>query len=125
MNKDIRKYFNQCKYLFSSYGKKEKEYLNRLKDNLDIENNTMVYDDIVARLGTPKEVFLDYISSQEESYLIDKINIKSDILKLIIIICAIALCLGLWKTYLYYKGYEEASNQKITEVEILPPEEIE
>lgn len=27
MNKDINKYFKECKYLFASYGKKEKAYL--------------------------------------------------------------------------------------------------
>lgn len=29
MNKDINKYFKECKYLFASYGKKEKAYLKK------------------------------------------------------------------------------------------------
>ena len=85
MNKDIKKYFNQCKYLFSSYGKKEKEYLNRLKDNLDIENNTMAYDDIVARLGTPKEVIIDYYEQEDVCDLIKKARFTK-ILKIFLII---------------------------------------
>ncbi len=33
MNKDITKYFNECKYLFCSFGKKEKEYLKKAKEH--------------------------------------------------------------------------------------------
>lgn len=56
MNKDINKYFNECKYLFCSLSKKEREYLKKLKDNLIIDNHTLSYEDIVERLGTPKDV---------------------------------------------------------------------
>ncbi len=71
MNKDITKYFNECKYLFCSFGKKEKEYLKKLKDNLIVDNRTLSYEDIVERFGTPKNVNINYYE-QEDIYNIIK-----------------------------------------------------
>ena len=34
-NKNVKKYIKQCKYLFASYGKSEKEYISKLIDNID------------------------------------------------------------------------------------------
>lgn len=107
MNKDIKKYFNECKYLFSTYGKKEKAYLNRLKDNLGIENNTMTYDDIVERLGAPKEVIIDYYE-QEDVYALIKRARFTKILKIfLIIIIVITSVFFAYKSYIYQKEYEE------------------
>ena len=55
-NKNVKKYIKQCKYLFASYGKSEKEYISKLIDNIDDGSHDMTYDEVVERLGTPKEV---------------------------------------------------------------------
>lgn len=107
MNKDTKKYFNECKYLFSLYGKREKEYLNKLKDNLDIENNTITYNDIVKRLGTPKEVIIDYYE-QEDAYDLIKRAKFTKILKIFLIIfLVITSVFFAYRSYIYQKSYEE------------------
>ena len=53
-NKNVKKYIKQCKYLFASYGKSEKEYISKLIDNIDDGSHDMTYDEVVERLGTPK-----------------------------------------------------------------------
>ena len=44
-NKNVKKYIKQCKYLFASYGKSEKEYIRKLIDNIDDGSHDMTYDD--------------------------------------------------------------------------------
>lgn len=110
MNKDIKKYFNECKYLFSSYGKRKKEYLNKIKDNLDIENIAMTYDDIVKRLGVPKEVVIDYYE-QENMYDLIKRAIFTKILKIFLIIFLVITSMFFaYKSYIYQNEYEEIKN---------------
>lgn len=107
MNKDVKKYFKECKYLFASYGKKEKEYLKRIKENLILEEKNITYDIIVDRLGTPKDVIIDYYE-QEDSYELIK---KSRLIKLLrryLIIFLIILSIFLaYKSYIYQKTYDE------------------
>ena len=110
MNKDIKKYFNECKQLFSSYGKRKKEYLNKIKDNLDIENIAMTYDDIVKRLGVPKEVVIDYYE-QENMYDLIKRAIFTKILKIFLIIFLVITSMFFaYKSYIYQNEYEEIKN---------------
>ena len=44
-NKNVKKYIKQCKYLFASYGKSEKEYISKLIDNIDDGSHDSVYLD--------------------------------------------------------------------------------
>ena len=44
-NKNGKKYIKQCKYLFASYGKSEKEYIRKLIDNIDDGSHDSVYFD--------------------------------------------------------------------------------
>ena len=64
-NKNVKKYIKQCKYLFASYGKSEKEYIRKLIDNIDDGSHDMTYDEIVERLGTPKEVIISYYEQED------------------------------------------------------------
>lgn len=110
MNKDIKKYFKECKYLFSSYGKREKEYIKRLKDNLDIENNTMTYNDIVDRLGTPKEIIIDYYEQENVYNLIKKARFSKILKIFLIIILIITTLFFAYRSYIYQKEYDEITN---------------
>lgn len=47
MNKDIKRYFKECQYLFAYCGKKEKKYLDKLLDNIDDGSHELNYDEIV------------------------------------------------------------------------------
>ena len=54
-NKNVKKYIKQCKYLFASYGKSEKEYIRKLIDNIDDGSHDMTYDSLLTSLNN-KEV---------------------------------------------------------------------
>ena len=77
-NKNVKKYIKQCKYLFASYGKSEKEYISKLIDNIDDGSHDMTYDEVVERLGTPKEVIISYYEQEDMDRLIEKANVYAD-----------------------------------------------
>lgn len=75
-NKNVKKYIKQCKYLFASYGKSEKEYIRKLIDNIDDGSHDMTYDEIVERLDTPKEVIISYYEQEDMDNLIEKAKVR-------------------------------------------------
>ena len=75
-NKSIKKYIKQCKYLFASYGKSEKEYISKLIDYIDDGSHDMTYDEVVERLGTPKEVIISYYEQEDMDRLIEKAKVR-------------------------------------------------
>ena len=75
-NKNVKKYIKQCKYLFASYGKSEKEYIRKLIDNIDDGSHDMTYDEVVERLGTPKEVIISYYEQEDMDKLIEKAKVR-------------------------------------------------
>lgn len=75
-NKNVKKYIKQCKYLFASYGKSEKEYIRKLIDNIDDGSHDMTYDEVVERLGTPKEIIISYYEQEDMDKLIEKAKVR-------------------------------------------------
>lgn len=121
-----QRYLKNIINIFPLHTKKEKEYLQKLKNSInefDEDYPNSSYDEFIDKFGSPKEIFVGYIESQEDEYLIKKLNTRKHILRLFFILCICILTLSFWKSYLIYKDYEESINHRITEVEILPPEE--
>lgn len=106
MNKDIEKYFKECKYLFSSFGKKEKEYLKKIKDNI-IDDNTLTYEDIVERLGTPKDVIIGYYEQEDIYELIKKSKLRRLLRNFLIVFCIIISIFFAYRSYIYQLEYDE------------------
>lgn len=126
--KDSKKYYKDVEKSFSCNGKREKDFLSHFKlQILEYENDREIctYQHFVDKFGEPKEIFKSYYDTADSSYLSQKLDTKKIIRNCITIVCIVILCLGLWKAYLIYRDYNESTNQRITEVEILPPEEIE
>lgn len=110
MNKDAKKYFKECRYLFAAYGKKERNYLDKIKENLILEQEDLTYDMIVDRLGTPKDVIIDYYEQQDIYELINRSRIAKTIRKLLIIFLLILSVFLSYQAYIYQLGYEEIKN---------------
>lgn len=110
MNKDVKKYFKECQFLFASYGKTEKAYLKKIKNNLILEENNITYDDIVDRLGTPKDIIVDYYDQQDIYELIKKSRSTKMLRKFLIIFLVIISVFFAYKTYIYQKTYEEVKD---------------
>lgn len=120
-------YIRNIRDIFSIKGKKEKEYLKRLINNInefDEDYPNSSYDELEDKFGTPKEIYLDYLENQDSSYLINRLKMKMLIKKICIFIALVCTLLSTWKGYLIYKDYKESSSYRVTNVEITPPEEI-
>ena len=78
--------------------------------NIILENNAITYDEIVHRLGTPKDVIMDYYDQQDIYEIIKKAKLTKNIKKLIIIFLIIISIFLTYKTYIYQKTYEEVKN---------------
>lgn len=111
-NKNVKKYIKQCKYLFASYGKSEKEYISKLIDNIDDGSHDMTYDEVVERLGTPKEVIISYYEQEDMDSLIEKAKVRrllKNFLSVALVVLLVFLC---YKAYIYQKTFEEVRDSK-------------
>ena len=102
-NKNVKKYIKQCKYLFASYGKSEKEYIRKLIDNIDDGSHDMTYDEVVERLGTPKE---------DIDKLIEKAKVRRLLKNFLSVALAVLLVFLCYKAYIYQKTFEEVRDSK-------------
>ena len=111
-NKNVKKYIKQCKYLFPSYGKSEKEYIRKLIDNIDDGSHDMTYDEVVERLGTPKEVIISYYEQEDMDKLIEKAKVRRLLKNFLSIALAVLLVFLCYKAYIYQKTFEEIRDSK-------------
>ena len=102
----------QCKYLFASYGKSEKEYIRKLIDNIYDGSHDMTYDEIVERLGTPKEVIISYYEQEDMDRLIEKAKVRRLLKNFLSIALAVLLVFLCYKAYIYQKTFEEIRDSK-------------
>lgn len=110
--KNVKKYIKQCKYLFASYGKSEKEYIRKLIDNIDDGSHDMTYDEVVERLGTLKEVIISYYEQEDMDSLIEKAKVRrllKNFLSVALVVLMVFLC---YKAYIYQKTFEEIRDSK-------------
>lgn len=123
MNSKISKqYISEVKTLFPLIGKSERNYIKKLKTNVESccdENNITTKQELYDCYGLPNDVVNDYYSSVDTEYLIRKIRI-SKYLKMIV---AIVLTVAVFATSIYcvklYKGYQSYNRvqQQIENVE--------
>lgn len=117
MNKDIKCYFKECRYLFAYCGKKERKYLNKLADNIDDGSHKLNYDEIVERLGSPQEVIMDYYNQENIYELIKKakfVRTSRNIFILFLVICTLFFS---YRAYIYQKTYEEVKDSNNSYIE--------
>ena len=111
-NKNVKKYIKQCKYLFASYGKSEKEYIRKLIDNIDDGSHDMTYDEVVESLGTPKEVIISYYEQEDMDKLIEKAKVRRLLKNFLSVAFAVLLVFLCYKAYIYQKTFEEVRDSK-------------
>ena len=110
MNKDIKRYFKECQYLFAYCGKKERKYLNKLKDNIDDGSHELNYDEIVERLGSPQEVIMNYYNQEDIYELIKKAKFFRTLRTIFILFLIICTLFFSFRAYIYQKTYEEVKD---------------
>ena len=90
----------------------EKEYISKLIDNIDDGSHDMTYDEVVERLGTPKEVIISYYEQEDMDNLIEKAKVRrllKNFLSVALVVLLVFLC---YKAYIYQKTFEEIRDSK-------------
>lgn len=110
MNKDIKRYFKECQYLFVYYGKKERKYLDKLKDNINDGSHELNYDEIVERLGSPQEVIMDYYNQENIYELVKKAKFVRTLRNIFILFLILCTLFFSYRAYIYQKTYDEVKD---------------
>lgn len=117
MNKDIKRYFKECQYLFVYYGKKERKYLDKLKDNINDGSHELNYDEIVERLGSPQEVIMDYYNQENIYELVKKAKFVRTLRNIFILFLILCTLFFSYKAYIYQKTYNEVRDSQNAYIE--------
>lgn len=124
MNKEINRYLKDIKLLMPAFGKEEKEYYRRLKENiLKVSNGDESYEDIVEKIGTPNELISSYIDEIDSKVLIMKMKKQKWIRYIGITIIVIIAILGVLRSYYLHDLYEDVKNSQPMVVEEIIEEE--
>ena len=107
MNKYTKKYFKDCQSLFPVFGKEERKFLNKIKNNIEYNDSDLSYKAIVERLGEPKDIVISYYEEKDSMYLIKRARTTQIIKKsFIIFIVVITIFLG-FQAYIYQQEDDE------------------
>lgn len=111
--KESKKYYRDIKKIFPIHGKREKQFLNSLKEQIveyENENNNCTFKDLENVFGSPIEIVVSYYQSINNDYLLKKINMKRLLRFTCIIIISLVLIIFVWKIALYNQGYHDFHN---------------
>lgn len=120
--KDSYKYYKDVKELFPINGKQEKIYLKHLKQQID-EYGDVSYNDLEETFGNPNQIYASYIESLNEDEVINKVNQKKLLRKLIITCIICVLVLSLFIFYKINQDTNESKSYRVNEIETIIEEE--
>lgn len=119
MNKNVRVYLNKCRRYFPFFGKKEKIFFTRFRDeilNYCDAIETFSYNDLEKRFGSPLSIYESYIKSCDDKYILKKMQINAILKKIMIILLISFIFISLFE----FLSIIQIKNQKI----IVQDEEI-
>lgn len=73
-------YYRKLKILIPIKGKYEKDFLNTIFQNLESicsEQPEITYNELCTRIGTPKDIIIEYYENADTEYIIQKLRISS------------------------------------------------
>lgn len=118
----IRKYLRNCKRLFPVYGKRERQFIKRLRDRIQehIDSSPgLTYEELTEQFGSPKDIVIEYYNTVDDDYLLRKTNLVK-YLK-IVLFSALAIVLIYFGTHfvLLYKSYQDVQDSIIIHEETI------
>lgn len=118
----IRKYLRNCKRLFPVYGKRERQFIKRLRDRIQehIDSSPdLTYEELTEQFGSPKDIVIEYYNTIDDDYLLRKTNLVK-YLK-IVLFSALAIVLIYFGTHfvLLYKSYRDVQDSIIIHEETI------
>lgn len=91
----------------------EKQFLNSIFENLESissEQPDITYDNLCDRLGTPKDLIIEYYENADMEYIISKMRFASVIRNTVITILLIAATVAAIELYSFHRLYVRAQN---------------
>ena len=118
----IKKYLRNCRRLFPIYGKYERRFMNRLKEqiqeHIDSSSN-LNYEELVEQFGSPKDIVVEYYNSVDDDYLLKKTNLVKQIKRVLFVILTVALIYFAVNFVLLYKSYKDVQDSIIIHEETI------
>lgn len=114
MNKICKQYISEVKALFPIMGKNEKNYIEKLKNNLEDyceEFSVASKDELYKNYSTPTQVVNDYFATADTDYLVKKIKFSRFIKLTFVILLAVALISISIYSIVLYNDYQTALTQ--------------
>ena len=94
-------------------GKYEKDFLNTILQNLESicsEQPAITYHELCNRIGTPKDIIIEYYENADTEYVIQKLRISSIIRHIVISILLIAVVVASIELYSFHKLYTQVDH---------------
>ncbi|MFR2577400.1 MAG: DUF6120 family protein [Anaerobutyricum hallii] len=70
----------------------------------------MTYNELCTRIGTPKDIIIEYYENVDTEYVIQKLHISSIIRRIVISILLIAVVVASIELYSFHKLYKRAED---------------
>ena len=117
-------YYRKLKTLIPIKGKYEKDILNTILQNLESicsEQPAITYHELFNRIGTPKDIIIEYYENADTEYVIQKLRISSIIRHIVISILLIAASIELYSFHKLYTHVDHSIDGYSIET---PPTEV-
>lgn len=117
-------YYRKLKTLIPIKGKYEKDFLNTILQNLESicsEQPAITYHELCNRIGTPKDIIIEYYENADTEYVIQKLRISSIIRHIVISILLIAASIELYSFHKLYTQVDHSIDGYSIET---PPTEV-
>ena len=123
----IKKYIRRCKNCFPVYGKEERQFLKRLRHQIEEytqENQELTYQQLEERFGTPIDIVKSYYDTlEDENRLIDRACFSKFFKKILIVVLIIMIGFYVYRSTLIYLAYLDGKDSKVIYIESTVKEE--
>ena len=113
----VKKYIRRCKNCFPVYGKEERQFLKRLRRQIEEyaqENPDVTYKQIEERFGTPIDIVKSYYDSlEDEDRLIDRACFSKYLKKILMVLIIILTGFFVYRSTLIYLAYLDGKDNKV------------
>ena len=113
----VKKYIRRCKNCFPVYGKEERQFLKRLRRQIEEyaqENPDVTYQQLEEWFGTPIDIVKSYYDSlEDEDRLIDRACFSGTLKKVMIIILMVISIVGVYDSVIMYFSYLYGKDSKV------------
>ena len=112
----VRKYIRHCKQLFPVYGKYERQFLKRLRNEVNeytTQHPSLTYDELITQFGSPKDIVVGYYEAVDDAYLLKKTNLVKTVGRFLIVIGMIVIAFTIYRSCMVYQAYLDAKDSVI------------